>query len=58
MNIKVISIVLAVLTVAAFVLHYIVQLLSLLVAEWISLIVISLHFIMQSGLANVDKRAG
>ncbi len=48
---RVISIVLAVLTVAALVLHYTVHWPSLLFAEWFSLAVIAAHFIMQSRMA-------
>ncbi|HLI94064.1 MAG TPA: hypothetical protein VKU83_10655 [Puia sp.] len=48
---RVISITLAVLTLLGFVFCYIVPWISLLAAEWISLAVISLHFIMQSGFS-------
>ena len=48
---RVVSIVLAVLVVAALALHYILHAVSLLVGEWISLAVIAAHFLMQANRA-------
>lgn len=54
---RVLSIVLAVITVTAIAVHYIFGLISLLTGEWISLIVIALHFIMQSNQISNNVRS-